>query len=203
MDKRLQQFLSAENITQAQFADTIGVARASVSHILAGRNKPGFDFIESMSSHYPNISLEWLISGRGRMYKNSALPADCPAPDAIPVQVRAVPAPQDMNTQTSSESTSAMTATPASPANDAAPVAGTLSDDLFSANPAMSQSSTGASAQKPAASVSQPAPIPAAQAPAAAPCEPVATPQPTGGSASRKIVRMTIFYDDGTYQDLR
>lgn len=70
MNQRLLQFLSAENISQAQFADTIGVARASVSHILAGRNKPGFDFIESMSSHFPDLSLEWLINGKGKMYKS-------------------------------------------------------------------------------------------------------------------------------------
>lgn len=69
MNNRLQQFLAAENISQSMFADTIGVARASVSHILAGRNKPGFDFIESMSKHYPRINLEWLITGKGRMYK--------------------------------------------------------------------------------------------------------------------------------------
>lgn len=69
MNTRLQRFLHAENITQAQFADKIGVARASVSHILAGRNKPGFDFIEHMSQAYPALSLDWLINGRGRMYK--------------------------------------------------------------------------------------------------------------------------------------
>ena len=70
MNNRLQQFLAAENISQSVFADTIGVARASVSHILAGRNKPGFDFIESMSKHYPRINLEWLITGKGKMYKS-------------------------------------------------------------------------------------------------------------------------------------
>ena len=48
MNKRLQQFLSAEGITQSEFADKLGVARASVSHILAGRNKPGFDFLQSL-----------------------------------------------------------------------------------------------------------------------------------------------------------
>ena len=70
MNKRLQQFLSAENISQSQFAEIIGVAKASVSHIVAGRNKPGFDFIESMARHFPNLNLEWLVSGRGRMYKD-------------------------------------------------------------------------------------------------------------------------------------
>ena len=69
MNIRLQQFLSAENLSQAQFADIIGVARASVSHILAGRNKPGFDFIYSMAASFPNLNVEWLVTGRGKMYK--------------------------------------------------------------------------------------------------------------------------------------
>ena len=69
MNKRLQQFLTVENITQSQFADRIGVAKASVSHILAGRNRPGFDFIESMANCYPSLNLEWLITGKGKMFK--------------------------------------------------------------------------------------------------------------------------------------
>jgi transcriptional regulator with XRE-family HTH domain len=85
MDKRLQQFLDAENISQAQLADTLGVARAGISHILSGRNKPGFDFLEAMAIHYPQISLDWLLTGRGRMYKDAAVgsaenPVFAPAP---------------------------------------------------------------------------------------------------------------------------
>ena len=76
MDTRLQQFLDAENISQAQLADTLGVARAGISHILSGRNKPGFDFLEAMALHYPQVSLDWLLTGRGRMYKD--LPAENP-----------------------------------------------------------------------------------------------------------------------------
>ena len=70
MEKRLQQFLSAENLTQSQFAESIGVAKASVSHILAGRNKPGFDFMEGVAKCYPDLSLEWLITGKGKMYRS-------------------------------------------------------------------------------------------------------------------------------------
>lgn len=88
MNTRLTQFLAAENVSQAQFADKVGVARASVSHILAGRNKPGFDFIERMSRHYPNLSLDWLINGKGRMYKdagNEKSPATVPHEDEKPI----------------------------------------------------------------------------------------------------------------------
>lgn len=81
MNQRLQQFLSAENISQAQFADTIDVARASVSHVLAGRNKPGYDFIRSISEHYPALNIEWLITGKGKMYKQES-PAPAPSSPA-------------------------------------------------------------------------------------------------------------------------
>lgn len=81
MNKRIQQFLVAEGISQSQFADTLGVARASVSHIVAGRNKPGFDFISSMSAHYPDLNLDWLITGKGKIYK-SGVNKEAPAPEA-------------------------------------------------------------------------------------------------------------------------
>jgi len=74
MNVRLQQFLQAENISQSQFADTIGVARASVSHILAGRNKPGYDFLDGMMKNFPTLNIEWLITGKGKMYKNGFQP---------------------------------------------------------------------------------------------------------------------------------
>lgn len=90
MNQRLQQFLSAENISQAQFADSIDVARASVSHVLAGRNRPGYDFIRSIAEHYPKLNLEWLITGKGKMYKQ-----DSPAAVPAPAPVAAEPAAAD------------------------------------------------------------------------------------------------------------
>lgn len=98
MNNRLQQFLAAENITQAQFADSINVARASVSHILAGRNKPGFDFISSMIHRYPTLNVDWLITGRGKMYKNgpegpvpAIQPTVAPVAEPAPEPVKNVP----------------------------------------------------------------------------------------------------------------
>lgn len=70
MNTRLQQFISAENISQSQFADTINVARASVSHILSGRNKPGWDFLINMQKHFPDLNIEWFMTGVGKMYKS-------------------------------------------------------------------------------------------------------------------------------------
>lgn len=74
MNTRLKQFLAAENISQAQFADSINVVRASVSHVLSGRNNPSFDFIKAMMQQYPNLNIDWLMFGKGRMYKDQARP---------------------------------------------------------------------------------------------------------------------------------
>lgn len=71
MNTRLKQFLSAENISQSQFADAIKVVRASVSHVLSGRNNPGYDFIKAIMLAYPRLNIEWLMLGKGKMYKEA------------------------------------------------------------------------------------------------------------------------------------
>ena len=70
MNTRLQQFLAAENISQASFADSLNVARAGISHILAGRNKPSYDFLAALMNRYPRLNIEWLMFGKGKMYKD-------------------------------------------------------------------------------------------------------------------------------------
>lgn len=72
MNRRLLLFLQAQNITQSQFADTLSVARGSVSHILSGRNKPGYEFLESLALHYPSLNMDWLFTGKGSMYKDAS-----------------------------------------------------------------------------------------------------------------------------------
>ena len=104
MNQRLQQFLTAENISQSQFADTIGVARASISHIISGRNKPGFDFIESMARKYPALSLEWLITGRGRMYKGTADSQNAGATSALQQQQSPLSAQQPESDRAATQS---------------------------------------------------------------------------------------------------
>ena len=80
MNTRLKQFLAAENISQAQFADTINVVRASVSHVLAGRNNPSYDFIKAIMDNYPALNIEWLILGKGKMYKERESSTPTPEP---------------------------------------------------------------------------------------------------------------------------
>ncbi len=69
MKDRLLKFFNEEKLSATKFADEIGVQRSSISHILSGRNKPSYDFIHKTLDKYPELNAEWLISGRGGMYK--------------------------------------------------------------------------------------------------------------------------------------
>ena len=70
MRDRILHFLTNENISSAKFADEIGVQRSSVSHILSGRNNPSFDFIQKILKRFELLNAEWLIIGRGEMFKS-------------------------------------------------------------------------------------------------------------------------------------
>ena len=84
MHNRLKQFLTAENITQAQFSTTIGIGKANISHVLAGRNKPGYDFIRAIMTGYPHLNINWLLIGTGKMYNMASRPVhEIPAQDSV------------------------------------------------------------------------------------------------------------------------
>jgi transcriptional regulator with XRE-family HTH domain len=67
MHERLKNWMGIEGLKSSALADSIGVNRATISHILSGRNKPSIDFLEKLLNVYPNINANWLISGIGYM----------------------------------------------------------------------------------------------------------------------------------------
>ena len=81
MHDRLKQFLTMENLSPARFAEELGIQRSGISHLLSGRNKPSFEFLQRMMSAYPDVNYEWLILGKGRPYKSDrSVPETLPSP---------------------------------------------------------------------------------------------------------------------------
>jgi transcriptional regulator with XRE-family HTH domain len=73
MKERILEFLRNENKSSAQLAEEIGVQASGISHILSGRNNPSLDFILKMLEKYRFLSTDWLLFGRGSMYKDSKM----------------------------------------------------------------------------------------------------------------------------------
>jgi len=63
IEKRVQLIMASNRLTAASFADRIGVQRSNVSHVLNGRNKPGYEFIVKVIKAFPNVSSHWLLTG--------------------------------------------------------------------------------------------------------------------------------------------
>jgi len=69
MKDRIQKIIKSEKISPSAFAEAIGVQRSSISHILSGRNKPSLDFIQRILSKFDKINPDWLLFGKGKIYK--------------------------------------------------------------------------------------------------------------------------------------
>ena len=85
MKERILAFLQSENKSAAQFAEEIGVQPSGISHILSGRNNPSLDFVIKMLHKYSSLSAEWLLFGRGSMYKYASQPTlfDVSLPETV------------------------------------------------------------------------------------------------------------------------
>ena len=61
--KRISNILEEQQLSSSAFADTIGVQRSSISHVLSGRNKPSLEFILKIIRAFPSYSTDWLLFG--------------------------------------------------------------------------------------------------------------------------------------------
>ncbi|MDE6452172.1 MAG: helix-turn-helix domain-containing protein [Odoribacter sp.] len=79
MQERFKQLLEEKNLTATRFAAMIKVNASAMSHILNGRSKPGFDVLDKIAQAFPDVNLNWLISGKGAIHNNRILPTEIPA----------------------------------------------------------------------------------------------------------------------------
>lgn len=71
MRDRIESFMRSEGLTPSRLADILGVQPSSISHLLSGRNKPGFEFVFKIMERFPALSPDWFILGTGSMYRES------------------------------------------------------------------------------------------------------------------------------------
>ena len=69
MIDRIRQTIEYSQLSASAFADTIGISRSGLTHLLTGRNQPSLDVARKILAKYPEISTEWLIMGMGEMLR--------------------------------------------------------------------------------------------------------------------------------------
>ena len=69
MIDRIKQLIEYSQLSASAFADTIGISRSGMTHLLTGRNQPSLDVARKILAKYPEVSTEWLIMGMGEMLR--------------------------------------------------------------------------------------------------------------------------------------
>ncbi len=65
---RIKAFREHFSLNQVEFAQNIGTVKQTISRLEADEGKPSFDIIFSIKEKYPTIDLNWLVSGKGKMF---------------------------------------------------------------------------------------------------------------------------------------
>ena len=87
MREKLLDLMKNEGLKPSQLAEMLEINPAGVSHILAGRNKPGFDLLQKILRRFPQINPDWLLLDSPKMYRDTPATqiagiADSPAPSS-------------------------------------------------------------------------------------------------------------------------
>lgn len=81
--ERIELIIKCYNLTPSQFADRTGIQRASVSHILSGRNKPSLEVMQKIYDSFPSLDIRWLMTGQGEAPEAGAKPQSVQAAPAV------------------------------------------------------------------------------------------------------------------------
>ena len=65
MVNRIFAFIESQQLTPTEFADKIGVSRASISSIKTGRTQPTLSLVEKIKQHFSDVDVNRLIFGEG------------------------------------------------------------------------------------------------------------------------------------------
>lgn len=108
MQERFKQLLDEKKLTATRFAALIKVNASAMSHILNGRSKPGFDVLDKIAQAFPDVNLNWLISGKGTLYNNRFSPVEAPE---VVQKIEMEPAKEEKEETTASLTENTNTAT--------------------------------------------------------------------------------------------
>ncbi|MFI3258565.1 MAG: helix-turn-helix transcriptional regulator [Rikenellaceae bacterium] len=65
MKEKITYLMKSEGLTTTRFAEILGIQPSTVSHLVSGRNKPGYDLLQKILRRFPRINPDWLLLDLG------------------------------------------------------------------------------------------------------------------------------------------
>lgn len=63
--------METKHLTQQNFADLLHISPASLSSIFNDRTKPTLNHVDAIVKGFPNVNLQWLLYGEGKMFQDA------------------------------------------------------------------------------------------------------------------------------------
>ncbi|MFI3281342.1 MAG: helix-turn-helix transcriptional regulator [Rikenellaceae bacterium] len=99
MKEKIVQLMKSEGLTSSRLAEILEIQPSGISHIVSGRNKPGFDLLQKILRRFPQINPDWLLLDSPTMYRADddagATHLSLPASDSIPIDLFDLPGSDD------------------------------------------------------------------------------------------------------------
>lgn len=73
INQRLEAIIHETGLSLLGFAEEIGIKQQTLYNYVVNGREPSYSALEKIASAYPGINMEWLISGKGDMFKSGAL----------------------------------------------------------------------------------------------------------------------------------
>ncbi len=87
MIDRIRKIMEEEGMPYGKFAEEIGINSSRLSHYISGRNNVSLDLVTRILERFRGINPEWLLFGRGEMYKSAEAKGVYREPDLFSSQL--------------------------------------------------------------------------------------------------------------------
>ncbi|MFR9523690.1 MAG: helix-turn-helix transcriptional regulator [Rikenellaceae bacterium] len=70
MKEKIVNLMKSEGLTSSRLAELLEIQPSRISHIVSGRNNPGFDLLQKILRRFPQINPDWLLLDSPTMYRD-------------------------------------------------------------------------------------------------------------------------------------
>ncbi len=70
MKDKIAYLMKSNDLTTTRFAEILEIQPSTISHLVSGRNKPGYDLLQKILRTFPRVNPDWLLLDAEEPYRS-------------------------------------------------------------------------------------------------------------------------------------
>ncbi len=71
MKEKIKYIMESEGLSTTRMAEALEIQPSAISHLVSGRNKPGYDLIQRILRRFPRVNPDWLLLDSQEPYRGA------------------------------------------------------------------------------------------------------------------------------------